>query len=1608
MIMGRTRQSVERELVQQKINLNRIEEKIATYTELEAPIHLLNQREQTKDRIAELQELLRSGQLPEESADVAEPRQPDGDTISQQVHIGGRHIGDIYQFGRVEGDVIVFKGDYASLSTKIRLDADLLAHGHPDNFVGRVFLDAALDTFLNTHDRGYFLLIGEPGIGKTVWAAHLVHTRGYLYHFISAPKGRTDARTALENLCAQLTTRFGLDHQWLPPNAGDNGDFLAQLLQEAAERQGSDHKLTLVIDALDEADRPAHPAANLFDLPENLPVGVYFILTTRPVDIPLYVGRGVAKQEMRLDSDSPENQADVRHYLEVAARRPSIASRLAEQGIAESDFVAALAERSAGSFMYLVCALDDIAEGEMDPLVLDQLPHGLAEYYAWFWRRLQAATDEETWLDWHEPLLGLLAAAQEPVAAEQLAAWLGRDDPKRVRRIERLLTRAWCRFLTPTTHNNQTLWRLYHQSFQDYLCAQLDGARRVHAAIVDHYRARCNDHWPDLVADDYPRRHLAAHLAAAGQTDELHALISEPWCEARYAHEGNYAGFLADIHQAWDIAEKEGPQAVGKQIRYGLIKSSIVTHLTRDLPVDWLIAFVQRGVWMPIKVQTYAESIPDPKQRAETMAALAASVAEQGLLQESHRIATDAWRTIQNIEKQEDQALALYTLAPCLPDSFVADALDMARSCDKPETKAELLISLIPRLDEKGRKHIVREIIETAGEIELLDHWVTLSPQRRIIRRPQSLARSVAQLVFHLPKEEGSIERWNTYVRRSIVTKAPISVQLLFQLAMSVASDEERLSILTATTHLAQDIEDPAVRAAILARLSLYLPEDVWAEILNQATIAAGEVAEVHERAQVLAELVPCARAVGWTDVIEKVWQTAISVNDPYIRATVLCQLARNLEEAQQSSVIHNEVRDAIRQLEPGEDYYRAEVLIELVSLLPSQEERQATVDEARGYIQSFQRANDRAELLGRLTSIAPLETREQLFQEAVDAATSIMEKPKRAEALVGLARLLPDAERAQFFREHWYTLQALETDTVGEERGSGFAAHSMTPLLSYRREAMAMRAEISSQHSVKWLEQLAATYWEIGPGYRRILALGQPKLTVWWLRTNVWLGLLADLFPYLATETKTEVFAKAQESCAELQDSHTPQDSHMRAVVQVLLAPLTPQNDRGAALNKAREIASAIEAHDVRANALSFLAEYLEGDARDIALSEALDAAKRIENNDWGLGATLMWLIPQLPSQLLRQASDIARNIRENIPRAEVLTELALRMPGVEQDTALREALAAIRTIEDDSPHIRADLLIQLASLLPVPDRAKVLNEALEATLLVKETRPLERTLSLSGGGYEDFKEIRKPPLGKLAEWGFGVGSQSIEFDTIFFARVWTSLVRSKYKTYTRSDLLSRLARLLPIEPLKKALEETRSMKNSQEQARAMIALAQYLPEGEARVIFQRAFHLVDSFESHADCAEFLTDLAPKMPPEQQSAVWARALQAAQLIEKTPIRMMALVRLATNLPSDLQEKAREYIQESVHEWVRALEENWVIAVAPMWAQMPRDISYQLWTPTVKALAGLGRSRSLSDLGRSRFLSALEALIPVTMALGGQEVADAIADAILYVLEWWP
>ena len=133
---------------------------------------------------------------------------------------------------------------------------------------------------------------------------------------------------------------------------------------------------------------------------------------------------GIPLETFTLQADMPENQADLRAYLRWQTEKPEIAARLDERNIAPTRFIEELVERSGGNFMYLAYLLPDIATGEYDPLALGRLPRGLRGYYQRFWQELERVKGErrEAWTKFYKPVIGLLAAAGEPVSAGWMSA----------------------------------------------------------------------------------------------------------------------------------------------------------------------------------------------------------------------------------------------------------------------------------------------------------------------------------------------------------------------------------------------------------------------------------------------------------------------------------------------------------------------------------------------------------------------------------------------------------------------------------------------------------------------------------------------------------------------------------------------------------------------------------------------------------------------------------------------------------------------------------------------------------------------------------------------------------------------------------------------------------------------------------------------------------------------------------------------------------------------------------------------------------------------------------------------------------------------------------
>ena len=383
--------------------------------------------------------------------------------------------GDFIGRDKVELNIYPY---FKATSLPLRHSFDALMKDKLRGFVGRQFVFDALDDFLQTQDSGYFVIRGVPGIGKTALMVKIINNRGYIHHFNVASQNIRDTRAFLENVCAQLIARYGLSYDEIPPRAFDDSGFLAQCLSEAAADE-SNHPIVLSIDALDEVDRLGLGAAtNVLYLPSALPVGVYVVATTRPLDdLHLSV---MHQTTLDLEADSDGNLQDITTYIEAYLQREDMQARLAAWSVGEEQFVAAIRAKSQGNFMYLYYVLPAIEAGRFVEGTLDELPEGLMAYYQRHWRQMRAG-NENKFDEIYAPIVCILGVAQEPVSVQQMTNWTKLQQGQVQESIS-----LWREFLEVEQQEGGRSYRIYHTSFQDFLKEQVDLVR-YDDMIADYY-----------------------------------------------------------------------------------------------------------------------------------------------------------------------------------------------------------------------------------------------------------------------------------------------------------------------------------------------------------------------------------------------------------------------------------------------------------------------------------------------------------------------------------------------------------------------------------------------------------------------------------------------------------------------------------------------------------------------------------------------------------------------------------------------------------------------------------------------------------------------------------------------------------------------------------------------------------------------------------------------------------------------------------------------------------------------------------------------------------------------------------------------------------------
>jgi hypothetical protein len=170
----------------------------------------------------------------------------------RNVNVSGNVIASVINTGNYNK---FFIGDYESLKDIYINPWQILQRVELSHFTGREWLLAGIDSFIEKHDRGYLIVEGDAGVGKTAFLAWLVMQKDYIHHFCELAPGRENIGVSLKNIAAQITLKYSL--KWseagVLPKSANRAEFLNNVLIAASQKRKKGQPIIIVIDALDEA-----------------------------------------------------------------------------------------------------------------------------------------------------------------------------------------------------------------------------------------------------------------------------------------------------------------------------------------------------------------------------------------------------------------------------------------------------------------------------------------------------------------------------------------------------------------------------------------------------------------------------------------------------------------------------------------------------------------------------------------------------------------------------------------------------------------------------------------------------------------------------------------------------------------------------------------------------------------------------------------------------------------------------------------------------------------------------------------------------------------------------------------------------------------------------------------------------------------------------------------------------------------------------------------------------------------------------------------------------------------------------------------------------------
>jgi nucleoside-triphosphatase THEP1 len=353
-------------------------------------------------------------------------------------------------------------------------------------YVKREMLKSRLDTAIKDTEKGYIIITGLPGSGKTtsltIYFDELERSKNNLivryYCFIDINdnfrKQRIEAKSLRINLISLLQDKF---HKIIPRTFDFTENNFYQVLKTLCEHfANNNQKLIIFIDGLDHAERmESRIQENIKEaLPTELPKGVIIVISTQELHKwPIFL------EEIR---KNPKTHIELSLFTLIETKEFLIKNKI--NNLTDTQVVD-IHHKCEGLPLYLKYIVDRIRDAKDISEELEKMPiladGDIKKYYEMIWQEFDSSEKIFT-----KHLCGVLACLQFPVNKDELFAFQKDLDHANFitcfRMIQHLLKQ----------------WRgkveIFHNSFREFVLLKLDSdwKQSIYSKIIEHLKSQEN------------------------------------------------------------------------------------------------------------------------------------------------------------------------------------------------------------------------------------------------------------------------------------------------------------------------------------------------------------------------------------------------------------------------------------------------------------------------------------------------------------------------------------------------------------------------------------------------------------------------------------------------------------------------------------------------------------------------------------------------------------------------------------------------------------------------------------------------------------------------------------------------------------------------------------------------------------------------------------------------------------------------------------------------------------------------------------------------------------------------------------------------------------